>query len=266
MLNYLDKEKITSHITDLDLKFTMLRCIDIVEQVMSSYEIKHTKFLNPYETENLISILRGIPEINYHVDGVYEQAERKLVYIYPDYYLPENIESDISIIKITGNFKYREVSHRDYLGSILSLGISRDNIGDICINDTSVLVILLINMKDYILYNLEKISNVKIQKTEIAASEFIYEEPCFDESIFSVSSLRLDSIIAGTFNVSRDKAQLLIKNERVRINYELVTSTSKLLKENSIISAKGYGRFIYAEALYETKKNKTRVLIKKYRK
>ncbi|MGB5823125.1 MAG: YlmH/Sll1252 family protein [Proteocatella sp.] len=266
MANYIDKEKLTSHITDQNLKFTMLKCLDVVQQVISGYEIKNTKFLNPYETENLLSILIGIPEINYHIDGAYEQAERKLVYIYPDYYLPENIEGNISVIRITGNFKYREVSHRDYLGSILSLGITRENIGDICINKDDVCVILLSSMKDYILYNLEKISNVKIQRTEIKINELSYEAPEFEECIFSVSSLRLDVIIAGALNLSREKTQSLIKNERVRINYELVTSVSKLLKENSIISVKGHGRFIYAEALYETKKNKTRVLIRKYRK
>lgn len=266
MSNYIDREKLTCHIKDQDLKFTMLKCIDIAQQVITAYEVKHTKFLNPYETENLLSILRGIPEVNYHTDGAYEESERKLVYIYPDYYLPENIESYISVVKITGNFKYREVSHRDYLGSILSLGITRENIGDICINQDSVFVILLNSMKDYVLYNLEKISNVKVQKTEIKTNEISYESPEYDESIFSISSLRLDAVIAGTLNLSREKTQMLIKNERVRVNYELVTSVSKLLKENSMVSVKGHGRFIYAEALCETKKNKTRVLIKKYRK
>lgn len=262
----LDKDKLVSHIRDQDVKFSMLKSLDIVENVLFNYEIKQTKFLNPYEIINLTAILRGIQNISFHSDGGFEASERKLMYIYPDYYSEENIASEITVLKITGNFKYKEVSHRDYLGSILSLGITRENIGDICVNKDGVYVFVLKSMKDYILYNLNKVSNVSVKIQEIDLKDFFYEEPDFEEVFLTVTSPRIDALIAAAFNLSREKSQTIIKNENVRIDYEIINSNSKLLDGNNVVSVKGFGRFIYVDKLGETKKNRTKILIKKYRK
>lgn len=262
----LDREKLVIHIKNKELKIAMLRCLDIVEHVIRGYDIKYTKFLNPYEMINLKAILKGIDGIAFHSDGGFEQAERQLIAIYPDYYTKEDIDSGVSVLKITGNFKYKDVSHRDYLGSILSLGIVRENIGDICVNEDAVYVFVLENMKQYILYNLKKVSNVSIKITEASLNTFFYEAPEFEDSTFTVMSLRLDAIIASAFNLSREKSQALIKNEHVKVDYEIINSNSKLLSGNNIISVKGFGRFVYVGQLGETRKNRIRVLIKKYRK
>lgn len=263
---FLDKGKLVIHIKDQALKISMLKCLDIVERVLYGYDIKYTKFLNPYEIINLTAILRGIDGIAFHADGGFEKAERKLIAIYPDYYTKEDIASEVSLLKITGNFKYKDVSHRDYLGSVLSLGIVRENIGDICINEDAVYVFILENMKQYLLYNLKKVSNTSIKITEASLNEFFYETPEFEESTFTVMSIRLDAIIASAFNLSREKSQALIKNENVKVDYEIIKSNSKILSGNNIISVKGFGRFVYVKQLGETRKNRIRVLIKKYRK
>lgn len=262
----LNKDKLVSHIKDQELKFTMLKCLDIVDNVLVSYDIKYTKFLNPYEITNLAAILRGIDGIGFHSDGGFEESERKVMYIYPDYYSENDVSSVVSMLKITGNFKYRDVSHRDYLGSILSLGIVRENVGDICVNSEGVYVFVLDSMKDYILYNLNKVSNVSVKVVLENKGEFKYEEADFEEVIFTVMSLRLDAIVASAFNLSREKSQSLIKNEYVKVDYEIITSNSKALNGNNIISVRGFGRFVYIGELGETKKNRVRVLIKKYRK
>lgn len=265
-MSFLDRDKLVGHIKDQDLKISILKCLDIVEKVLLGYDIKYTKFLNPYEIVNLTAILKGIDGVAFHSDGGFEQSERKIMAIYPDYYAKEDIASDVSVLKVTGNFKYKDVNHRDYLGSILSLGIVRENIGDICINRNGVYIFVLDSMKQYIIYNLKKVSNVSVKITEVNLDDFSYEEPELEESIVTVMSLRLDALIASAFNLSREKSQGLIKNENVKVDYEIITSNSKILSGNNIIAVKGFGRFIYAEQLGETKKNRIRILIKKYRK
>ena len=263
---FLDKNHLTNHINSDSLKIKLTRSLDMVDSVLRNYEIKHTKFMDPFECSSLVSILKGIDGISFHESGGYEESERKIVYIYPDYFKPEDIQSVISMIRITGNFKYRDVGHRDYLGSILSLGINRENIGDICINTDGVYVVILENFKDYILFNLEKIANVRIQKSEYDIDAFLYEEPEYSEHSYSVSSIRIDSILSSGFDISREKAQNLIKNENVRVNHEVISVSSKIPKEGSVISVKGYGRIIFAGEICVTKKNKIRIMIKKYRK
>jgi len=266
MATFLDKNQLVNHINDDELRITLTKSLDLVESVIRNYEIRHTKFLNPYELKNLISILKRIDGISYHEFGGYDKAERKIIYIYPDYFSPEDIESEIRMIKITGNFKYREVGHRDYLGSIMSLGLSRENIGDICINNDGVYVIVQETFKDYLIFNMEKIANVRVQKTECNFSDFKYEEPDYIEHSVSVSSLRLDSILSAAFDISREKSQNLIKNENIKVNYEIIKSSAKTPSPESVISVKGYGRIIFVDEISLTKKNKIRILIKKYRK
>lgn len=266
MSELLDKSHLIKHINSDSLRIKLTRSLDMVESVLRNYEIRNTKFMDPFECSSLISILRGIEGIAFHESGGYKESERKIVYIYPDYFTPEDIQSAISMIKVTGNFKYRDVGHRDYLGSILSLGINRENIGDICINSDGVYIIVHENFKDYILFNLEKIANVRIQKQEYDIDDFKYEEPEHSEHSFSVTSIRLDSILSSGFDISREKAQNLIKSENVRVNHEVICTASKIPKEGSVISVKGYGRIIFAGEVCVTKKNKIRIMIKKYRK
>lgn len=266
MAQFLDKDKLTKHIIDAELKQMMIKSLDLVASVLYQYEVKHTKFLNPYEIKTLVSILKGIDGINFHCDGGFSESERQIVYIYPDYLAKEDIEDQLAYFEICGNFKYRDVSHRDYLGSVLSLGLTRENIGDILVNSESVIIIVIKSIGDFILFNLDRIANVKIQLKEIVRGEVNFEFPDLEEVVVSVSSLRLDSIVSSALNISREKSLQLIKADRVRVNYELINSPSKIMPLNSLISVKGYGRFIFYKTLGETKKNKIRILIKKYRK
>ncbi len=93
-----------------------------------NYDVKSTEFLNPYEVKNAVAILNSTNEIKYSVDGGYEQAERSTVFIYPFYMEYEDIEDTLRFLQIEGNFKFKNISHKDYLGSILSLGIKREKL------------------------------------------------------------------------------------------------------------------------------------------
>lgn len=264
MGQFLDKEKLTNHIIDSELRQLIIRSLDLVSSALYHYEVKHTKFMNPYEIKTFVSILKGIDGIGFHCDGGHMECERQIVYIYPDYFVEQDIEVQLSYLFISGNFKYRDVSHRDYLGSLLSLGITRENIGDILISNQGVAVIALKSIGDFITFNLERIANVRVAVKEIEKSQIVFEKPEMDSVSVSVSSLRLDSIISSSLNISREKSLQLIKSERVRLNYELITSGSKTVAEESLISVKGFGRFIYSKTLGESKKGKTRILINKY--
>lgn len=69
------------------------------------------------------------------MDGGYDNAERKVIFIYPYYMEYEDIECPLEIVQVEGNFKFKEISHKDYLGAILNLGIVREKIGDIIIHE-----------------------------------------------------------------------------------------------------------------------------------
>lgn len=255
----MDKLKLTSHIKDIDLKNKMFRIIDKANGCLKNYDVRYSDFLNPFEIENAKAILNSNDSLKYTVDGGYDESERKIVFIYPFYMEYEDINETLRFIQIEGNFKFKSISHKDYLGSLLSLGIKREKIGDIIIHENFCQVIVTFDICDFILMNLEKVARNNVKLKEISRSEILYNPPNYKEVNFTVSSSRIDCIISGMYNISRQESAKLINNEKVQVNYEKITSCSKEIKSESLISVRGKGRAKITNIGDLTKKGKIKV-------
>ena len=255
----MDKSKLTNHLKDLDLKNKMFKVIDKANGVLKNYDVRNTDFLNPYEIKNAKDILNFNSDIKYCVDGGYEEAERSTIFIYPYYMEYEEIESKLKFIQIEGNFKFREISHKDYLGALMNLGIKREKVGDIIIHDNFCQVIVSYDICDFIIMNLEKVSRNSVKVREIKKEEIVYNSPNYKDVSFTVSSQRIDCIISGLYNISRQESLKFINGEKVHVNYEKITSPNKEIKYESLISVRGKGRAKVTEIGDLTKKGKIKV-------
>ncbi|KXZ39576.1 RNA-binding protein YlmH, contains S4-like domain [Alkalithermobacter thermoalcaliphilus JW-YL-7 = DSM 7308] len=258
----IDKEKLTSHIKDINLKATMYKVIDKAQMVLKNHIPKYTDFLDPYELRNAISILNSIYDIKYEIYGGYKQAERNLIFIYPDYMDSEMFESPITVLEITLNSKYADISHRDCLGAILGLGIKREKIGDIFICENCCQIILQSDLSDFVLLNLKKVASSNINIRRISENNIKVPKIEYKEICTSVSSLRLDCVISAVFNLSRQEANKYILGDRVKVDFELVSIPSKSVKEGILLSVKGKGRAILHEVGSLTKKGRIKILAK----
>ena len=258
----MDKIKLTNNIRDIDLKNKMFKVIDKANACLKHYDIKCTDFLNPYEIKNAIAILNSFDDIKYSVDGGYEDAERQVIYIYPYYMEYSDIEKPLEIVKIEGNFKFKDISHKDYLGSILNLGIVREKIGDIIIHDKFAQVIVSNGICDFLIMNLNKVSRNNVTIKQISREDIVLNEPTYKEISFTVSSKRLDCVISGLYNISRQDSLKYINAERVHVNYEKIISPSKNIEDNSLISVRGKGRAIIVDIGDITKKGRIKVKAK----
>lgn len=257
----MDKLKLTNHIKDEELKVKMYRVIDSCNSVLKSHSIRTTEFLNPYEVKNAVAILNTEPDLKYKLEGGYDGAIRSVMLI-SQYYCDLSEESSIRCFQVSGNFKFKSVSHRDYLGSILGLGIKIEKLGDILVHEDYCQIIVSSDMGDYVLYNLERVARNRVTVKEIGISDIIPVEDEFDIKNISVASLRLDGIIAGVFNLSRQDASKFIGAEYVSVDYEKIDNPSKQVEEKSVISVRKCGKFILDEIGGVSKKGKTRLKIK----
>ena len=112
-----------------DLKYSNFEFDKILELIIRNLEYEYIEMLIWTFQLNLFN------DIKYSVDGGYDNAERKVIFIYPYYMEYEDIECPLEIVQVEGNFKFKEISHKDYLGAILNLGIVREKIGDIIIHE-----------------------------------------------------------------------------------------------------------------------------------
>lgn len=237
----IDREKYTAHIGDNEKLFKMRQIIDKIENVLNYHSIEQTDFLDPYEIYLAKSILNRF-HIGYLDFGGIESAERKVLGIFPDYYDESLIKTPIRCLKLTGDIS--KLSHKDFLGGLLNLGIKRSKVGDILVYEDHSVLIVKDEIVNFVLLNLERIGNKKIQIEEVSFNDLDVPDLKYKELREFLPSTRLDIVIASAYNISRSESQNLIKADKVKVNWESINKASKELEEGDIISVRGYGRII----------------------
>lgn len=178
----------------------------------------------------------------------------------------EEYEFPIVCIKIEpAQQKFADkLTHRDFLGSLMNLGINRNTLGDIKIKDNVGYLFCLESISQYILDSVTRIKHTTV-KCELIDElpDFINELPDAEEII--VSSLRADAIVAAIYKLSRNQATQLFNQERVFINSKVAYKDSLMLKEGDIVSVRGFGKFIFENTVRKTKKDRNIVSVRIYK-
>ncbi|ONI47320.1 hypothetical protein AN644_00780 [Candidatus Epulonipiscium fishelsonii] len=171
----------------------------------------------------------------------------------------------ISILKVEIKMKISEpLTHRDFLGSLLGLGIERKKIGDIIVKPFGAYIFVHKDINEFIKWNLIKISkHTKIEITEIKEQDLELEEPKFKEINGTVSSLRVDAVFSLGFKISRTTVNKLLQQDKGKCNGVLVKASS-LMKEGDVGSLRGYGKIRLQAISGKTKKDRTHVTLQKY--
>lgn len=240
------------------------RILDLKDKVIKNHEITHTVFLDPHQIRISTAILNNFQsDVSYKIEGAYAEAERKILVIFPEYRDEGDIESDIAVLMLKLKDKNQEVTHQSVLGSLMALGIERDVVGDIVIDQQKAYIILMQNMVDYIRMQLEKIgkSSILIETCDISNLEI--PKPKVEAVFKVISSLRLDVVVSAIGNMSRQEASKHIAKDFVKVNWSLVDKNAMEVQVGDMISIRGYGRFYVKELLGTTKKDNYRVLFEK---
>lgn len=228
---------------------------------------EYSSFLDLNEQEVFKWNLKEFKDVNYVFYGGYPEAERKIICFYnSDLSIDvENMsEYPVSILKVTNNSTQR-CSHRDYLGAVLNLGITRDLIGDIIVIENSAYVYCMEHISDYICDNLTQVKNCCITIFKEDKEALINIKPEYTLIKGSVSSLRIDSIVKLAFSMSRTNSQSLILGKKVFINSKPVEKISQLIQQNDIISVRGIGKCRISKIGELTKKSRIIVEIYYYK-
>ena len=245
-------------------QFLINRISDLANRAYYKNITTHTVFLNLYEQTIFQSISTSL-RVSYKILGGYDYAERKLVCFFSCNFEDINEADFMDLLHISNkNPKFSQsLSHRDYLGAIMNIGIERHTIGDICIMGHEAYVYVLKNASNIILDNLTDVKHnkVSVSKTDFKAIDFSSN---IEEKIINIASNRLDSVLSSVYNISRAKANLLIDADKVFINSKLINTHSRALNPDDIVSVRGLGRFIYSDIEKISKKGRLVVKVKQY--
>ncbi len=207
-----------------------------------------------------------LSHVGYELWGGYEGAERKVVRFgsvedlgYEETYPIVCLHVRPLLAKFAD-----KLSHRDFLGALMNLGIERSTIGDIRVGDKEAYLFCLESIAEYICTTLDKVkhTNVKCEPV-IETKDIPVEEPESREVL--LPSLRLDACLAKVYNESRGDILDMFRAGKVYVNGRLCENNSKTLKEGDVVNLRGYGKFIYVGEKHETKKGKLCVEIRLYK-
>ncbi len=220
--------------------------------------------------------------------GGYPAAERVRVFILPDYteglVAPEGLADNpisalcaaglddladalrgaVCPIQVKGS-GFRELTHRDYLGSVLGLGLERDAIGDILIPDAHSAILLTdTRVGDFLTTALEKVATDTVKVSRLPEGTPLQGTRRLQPITDTVASERLDCVVAALCNLSREKAQMAVRSGIVELDYEAVEACDATVDAPAVISVRGYGKFAVHAFDGTTRKGRIRLVAGKY--
>lgn len=201
-------------------------------------------------------------DVKFFFKGLNEESEKKMLALCPKDFPEDYIYFPVKFFKIIKKSKFISLEHKHYLGTILSFGIKREILGDLLVKDSICYGIIIENMFEFLKENLTKINTSPVEVVEIEENEVPKTE--FKDIIITLSSLRLDSIVAELSNLSRTSAVSYIDLGNVLVNYELEREKSCKINIGDIIIIRKVGKFIVYEEKGLSKKDKFKLLIKKF--
>lgn len=269
----MSKEEFLKKYTKHEDKILVSKLFDKIKSVDTKNIIEHTSFLDGYQSRILEEILNKLHYQNYIFYGGYEEAERKILIIYPqklEGYIKSNLNKVFSTIVTVLNIKLPnelkdKYKHRDYLGGILKLGVKREKIGDILVEEDSADIIIDKDIEKFLLNEIKNLTRFAKSDVDIKSIENLKSVEIKTEKIeIIVMQERLDSVVAEILKCSRTNANKIIEDERIFINYENIVKSSKILKQGDMLIIRGKGKYKIGEIINNTKKGKLVIEIEKY--
>ena len=243
----------------------MLRHLtDLYRRAEKQNQYQYSGFLSPAEQA---AFLAAAPKggIAWSFEGGAPAAERRLLICGSENdfgYPPEIPIAVLAVMPASDKFS-EALSHRDYLGAVLALGIRRELVGDIIVREKSAYILCLDTIAGFLADELREVRRTRVV-SRIETGEISALAPQFEEMHLNVASERLDAVVAAFCRLARGKADQLLAAEKVFVNSLPVMNGAHRLKEGDVFSVRGFGKAVYDGITQETKKGRYYVTVRKY--
>ncbi|SMC54070.1 RNA-binding protein [Papillibacter cinnamivorans] len=264
-----DKGKLLDRFArDGEERILLGRVLDRMETSRRRNILSSTGFLNPREQEVSARLLEAAGDgENIVFFGGYEQAERKILLFLPDYMTAEEIqEEDAGPLQgLRAEFApENRLTHRDFLGSLMGLGVRRDCIGDLLVSEDGCDFPVLREVADWILSGMEKAGRAELRLAPVSLKDLRIPEGKTRLFRDTVAALRLDSVAAAGFSLSRSAAADLVAAGRAQVNWQDCQKPDRLLREGDAVTVRGLGKIVLEHVGGATRKGRISVEIKRY--
>lgn len=251
---------------DKDIQQIKKRLLELAERSYSHSVYTFTSFLGLSEQQVYYEISGQLSYAGCGMDGGSPLCERKMIRFGNEENLGYTAPYPIVCLRIEPlNLKFAEnLTHRDFLGAIMNLGIERDTVGDIFVQDKEACLFCQESIAPYLTEHLVKVRRTRVKCLVSEIPEQL-TKPSLESVSLSVASPRIDGVISKLYNMARSQSQELFRTGKIFINGRMTENGSYILKADDSVTVRGHGRFIYAGTQGETRKGKQRITVEIYR-
>lgn len=246
-------------------EFLQKRILDLANQSYRGNQFTFTGFLSQGDLDLFYQMLPKLSFATYTLFGGQDGCDRQMLRFGSVEELGYEQPFPIVCIEIAPRLeKFAEnLSHRDFLGALMHLGIDRSLLGDIQISGKTAYVFCHEKIAGYLTEQVDKIrhTNMKCRILEELPEAI---KPTLREEVLIIPSLRFDGIVAKLYHISRSQSVLLFREKKIFVNGRCMENNSGTLQEGDVVSVRGCGKFVYEKVLHETKKGNLSVKVSRY--
>ncbi|MDQ0206431.1 YlmH family RNA-binding protein [Alkalicoccobacillus murimartini] len=236
-----------------------------IDQVLTwkeNAELRHqdkmTDFLDPRQQDIVQSLIGQQDDVLVKMWGGATGTERSRAYIHPSYLVLDPDEWPLTLLEASYPVKFIQLSHRDVLGALMGSGLRREKFGDMTVDDGRIQLIVASESADYVRMNVLSAGRATIDFQERSLDHFHLPEEKWIEAAGTISSLRLDTVLAQIYRVSRSKAADAVERGLVKVNWRQTEQSAFVVREGDHLSVRGWGRSRLLMIEGTTKKEKIR--------
>ena len=252
---------------DGEQRVLLARVLDKLEQAQNRGVPAHTAFLSPAEQACVSDLLNACGHPRHFVFGGFEGAERQICVFLPDWQEQEDwlCDPEGAVRALRAAFpKDADPNHRDVLGALMGLGITREKLGDILVGEGRCDVLCLADAAPILRSQWESVGRWKIKLQEIPLSALEVKPPEVRVIRDTVATLRLDAVLSSGFSTSRGKAADLINAGRVMVNHRECVKPDRAVAQGDVLTCRGLGKCVVKEVLGQSRKGRIMLTIERY--
>lgn len=251
---------------DADERMVLARALDQMERAQNRSIPCATQFLSPAQRAALEPLIAAVGHPSHLFHGGYEGAERTVCVFLPDWQEPDDweAEGELAAIECAYPPTGADLTHRDLLGGLMGIGLTRERMGDILVGDAAAQIVCLKEAAPIILSQFEQAGRYRLKLKEIPLAS-LSPAPAEVKLIRdTVAALRLDAVLASGFSLARGKAADAITGGRVSLNHRECLKPDKPVAEGDILTCRGLGKCVLKTVGGQSRKGRVIIEIERY--
>lgn len=251
---------------DPEERVVLARALDQLDRAQNRSIPCATQFLSPAQRAALEPLLAASGHPRHLFHGGFEGAERTVCVFLPDWQDPEDWEAseELAAIECAYPPTGAELTHRDLLGGLMGIGLTREKVGDILMGEKAAQIVCLRDAAPIILSQFDQAGRYRLKLKEIPLSD-LSPAPAQVKLIHdTVAALRLDAVLSSGFSLARGKAADAVAAGRVSLNHRECLKPDRVVEEGDVLTCRGLGKCVLKSVGGQSRKGRIIIEMERY--